>query len=180
MIENTTLRKAIGWGLVVAAVSALGAVTMPNVGRIQSAQAAIAQQNDLIDRHLDVLARPPVVTPHTALQKHIVTSEEADMSGLAADFQAELLEALTANQARLINLRKADSVLDIGGLEGLDFRLTFEGDLQSIVGVADTLNDMQWPVLVETMELVAQGPETRPDRKVRASLSLRVWVEIAV
>ncbi|MEO0884288.1 MAG: hypothetical protein AAFY34_16395 [Pseudomonadota bacterium] len=180
MIQNSIFKRAVGWGVMLSVVGMAGAVTMPNLYRIQDTKASIAQQNELIARHLDVLARPHMITPHTNLQKYILPAEGSDLSTLSADFQAELLAALASNQARLINLSQADNVVDIQGLEGLDFRLAFEGDLEAVTGFADALSKMRWPVLVERFELVAQGPETRPDRKLRATLALRIWSEASV
>lgn len=152
----------------------------PTGSRIFQVHQETKSLGPLIERHYASLAKALPANPY---QNHAVFIASKDIilssDNISADIQAKLIDTLKANQTRLIDLRQNTSDETINGLQGLSFTLSFEGDLQAVFTTLSKLTETPWPLLVETMDVTAEGPDDRPDRKVRITLTLKIWTEQA-
>lgn len=174
---NDWSQKITGWCVLVASLVALVLVMWPGASRTYFDYHVIQSELALIKRHVEALSRQPKPNPNRHLQSYIWPMEDNTPSLISADVQASLLETLQLNQGRLVNLQQVDNMNNIIGLTGLDFRLSFEGDLQTLTGFLEAISSLEWPILIEGLDIIAQGPEERPDRNLRINLTLRLWLE---
>lgn len=146
--------------------------------RILDLQAQSQALTPLIERHYASLRQPLPTNPNENHRIFIIPAISLETDNLSADVQAALIETLKTNQTRLIDLRENTADTSVPGLEALSFTLNFEGDLQAIFASLTKLAETPWPLLIEKLDLKADGPTNRPDRKMRASLTLTLWTEV--
>lgn len=150
----------------------------PVGARLFELRAQSSALTPLIERHYNSLATPLPVNPSDNHRIFILAASDlAETDNLSADIQAALIDTLKTNQTRLVDLRENTSGTSVPGLEALSFTLSFEGDLQAVLTSLSKLAETPWPLLIDNLDLKAEGPTTRPDRKMRAMLKLSLWTE---
>ncbi len=155
-------------------------VFQPIVSEIQNTKRQTQDVTVLIDRHIASLSRALPNTPYQSHDVFVFRLGSSDTLSTGADIQTALIEILKQHKARLVDLRQDETEETISGLSGLLFTLNYEGDFKAVLDVISALSATEWPLLIERMEVAAKGPNSRPDRQIRISLKLRLWVRGAV
>lgn len=90
--------------------------------------------------------------------------------------QSDLLDRIQARDVRLIDLIEIPNSSKLGELSALMYRLEVEGDLQSVLDVTKTLGETAYPILIDRLELRPIETNGRPDRSIRLSANLTIWM----
>ena len=158
------------------AVLVLASVTLPNLLRAQDARLEADHQTRLIERHMRILSAPPEPNRYAGFERFI-SVDQNNQDSLADTVQADLSRRLQAPDSRLIDLKRIDDRTDIADLTGLRFQADIEGDLQAVLSGVAALEQLNHPILIERIELIARGSTDRPDQRIRLALTFIRWVE---
>lgn len=174
-MSRATIRLQ-GIGILLGLIGLLAVTIGTNVSALLETSNQISASSHLIERYEVSLSRPVSQNPYRNFEAFIWRSE-AGIASQSADIQSAVVESLSQKQARMLDLRQEGSDVSIQGLEALVFKLNFEGDLQAILDVMVSLSEQPWPIVVEAFNASALGPESRPDRRMRVAVTLKVWGE---
>ena len=150
-----------------------------NIAELTGIHAETKEAKARIVRYEAALSRPISENPYRNFEIFVLKADQ-QASALSADIQAAIIDSIRLNQARLIGLEEGDPDMEIAGLEALVFNLSFEGDIEAILDTLGAVSEQSWPLIIEAINLQAQGPANRPDRRMRVTLQLKLWMEVSV
>lgn len=134
----------------------------------------------LIASHISDLSAPP--PPNVYLKYRSYTYQAAGNEEGALDsgsIQAAIIDQVKTNRARLVDLSAPESSRELGNLKTIEFRLEVEGDIKSLLDTVQSLGILAAPILIDTLSIKPVGRFDRPDRRMRMTLELSIWTEVA-
>lgn len=176
-MSEALLTRFEGW-LYLLVGGAICAVLFWPVGTsLLSEKAQIRNIQTQIESHVAKLSEPAPVNAYSRFSSFVYEPAEGEVPRLASgDVQSALIDNVRASQARLVDLRPAESTA-MDTLEALQFRLETEGDIQALLDVIQSLGTLGYPVLIDTLTLKPVGQFDRPDRRLRLSMDISIWME---
>ena len=168
--------EAAGWLILAGLAAGLWLLLSPRVSHVLTEWERFRGAERLALSHAEKLARPPPPDIFAGYKVFVVPAgSETDRARLAGVIQSAVIERVRASEGRLVDLRESGPGIAIAGLGAITWHLEAEGDIQAMLSVIRSLEDLPHPVLIDSLSLQAAGSAGEPDRNMRLTLTLTLW-----
>ncbi|ABI78711.1 hypothetical protein HNE_2522 [Hyphomonas neptunium ATCC 15444] len=165
-----------GWLVLAGLVATVWLLLSPRVSHVLLQWDRFNGAELLALSHAEKLGRPAPPDIYAGYKAFIVpVGPDADRARLAGLIQSAVIERVRASQARLVDLRETGASVAIEGLSAIAWHLEVEGDIEAVLEVMRSLEDLPQPVLIDSLDLQTAGSAGEPDRNMRMTLKLTLW-----